>query len=106
LPIKLAVSYHKVDDTSGRYYGGYTLNASPGGLYLETPAGALGPGNLLQIELSILPTAGVLEFGGRMTGRARVLRTENVQTLNADAGSPLGSHHIALQFCQRPKLCM
>jgi len=75
-------------------YSGYTLNVSTGGLYFETEAGIFEQGNLLKVELDIPPTSGLLEFGGKIAGFARVLRTDSAS----------GKYGVALQFCRPPKL--
>ena len=106
LSIKLAVSYRRVDDTAGTSHRGYTLNASAGGLYFQTPASTFKPSNLLQVELSIPPTPGILEFGGRISGFAKVLRAERVAALSTGSSLPAGGYGVAVQFCQRPRLCM
>jgi len=106
LPIKLALSYRKAGATAGRSHRGCTLNASPGGLCFHTTAGILKSSNLLQLELSIPPTAGILEFGGRISGLAKVLRTENMQALGSKSGATSSGQRVAVQFCHRPTLCM
>jgi hypothetical protein len=72
-------------------------------LYFETIA-TFEPGNLLEVELSIPPTPGVLEFGGKMAGFARVIRAQNIgasETGERSSGERFG---VAVQFCGVPKL--
>lgn len=100
LPITLSLSCRKVGSTAEKLHKGCTVNVSPGGLYFETADDAFMPGNLLKVELSILPTAGLLEFGGKIAAFAKVLRTSNLSdTLSSN------KYGVALQFCQPPKLC-
>lgn len=100
LPIKFGLSCRKVGSTTEKLYKSYTVNISPGGLYFETAENAFTPGNLLKVELSIPPTAGLLEFGGKIAAFAKVLRTSNLSdTLSSN------KYGVALQFCQSPKLC-
>ena len=106
LPIKLALSCCKVGSAAEEFHRGCTINVSPGGLYFATPAGIFKPGKLLKIELSIPPTAGVLEFGGRISGFADVLRTHNICDPLTDVNLPSARYGVALKFCQPPKLCM
>jgi len=106
LPIKLALSCCKVGSAAERFHRGCTINVSPGGLYFATPAGVFKPGKLLKIELSIPPTAGVLEFGGRISGFANVLRTHNISDPHTDANLLSAKYGVALKFCQPPKICM
>jgi len=99
------VSCHAVGSAASKSYDGHAVNASSGGLYFET-VGTFEPGSLLEVELSIPPTPGVLEFGGRMAGFARVLRTQNISTSPAGEGSSGGRYGVAVQFCRPPKLCI
>ncbi len=90
------ISCRKVGSTAHTSYDGYTINVSPGGLYFETATGIFEQGNLLRVELSIPPTSGLLEFGGKIAGFAKVLRTVLAS----------GRYGVALQFCRPPKLCI
>jgi hypothetical protein len=90
------ISCRKVGSAEERALDGLTANVSTGGLYFQTTAGAFEKGNLLKVELSIPPTSGLLEFGGKIAGFAKVLRTDS-------AGGRFG---VALQFCRPPKLCI
>lgn len=90
------ISCCKVGSPSSTSCDGRTINVSPGGLYFETAAGAFEQGSLLKVELSIPPTSGLLEFGGKIAGFAKVLRTDSVS----------GRFGVALQFCHPPKLCI
>jgi hypothetical protein len=100
LPIAYDITCRKVDSTTERLYKGCTVNISTGGLYFETADGTFMPGNLLKIELSIPPTAGLLEFGGKIAAFAKVLRTSNISDTSSS-----DKYGVALQFCQSPKLC-
>ena len=91
---KYSLSCRKVGSTGNISYDGQTMNVSTGGLYFETKTDIFEQGNLLKVELSIPPTPGLLEFGGKIAGFARVLRTD----------SDSGRHGVALQFCRPPKL--
>jgi len=97
---KCPAAARKVGSTAEKLYKGCTVNVSPGGLYFETADEAFMPGNLLKVELSIPPTAGLLEFGGKIAAFAKVLRTSNL----SDALSS-NKYGVALQFCRSPKLC-
>jgi len=90
------ISCRKVGSTANKSYDGHTVNVSPGGLYFETATGTFKQGNLLKVELSIPPTSGLLEFGGKIAGFAKVLRTDSTS----------GRYGVALQFCRPPKLCI
>jgi hypothetical protein len=100
LQITLGLSCRKVSSTGEKPYKGFTVNVSPGGLYFETADDAFVPGNLLKVELSIPPTAGLLEFGGKVAAYAKVLRASELSdTLSSD------KYGVAIQFCRSPKLC-
>ena len=88
------ISCRKVGSTGNTTYHGEIKNVSSGGLYFETETDKFVQGNLLQIELSIPPTSGLLEFGGKIAGFAKVLRAETTS----------GKYGVALQFCNPPKL--
>jgi hypothetical protein len=103
---ELALSYRKIAPTDQISHGGQTSNVSPGGLYFRTRSTTLKPGNLVAVEVSIPPTAGVLEFGGKISGLARVLRAHKICDLGPDVHSPAGTCGVAVEFCQRPKLSM
>jgi len=90
------LSCRKVGSNSNIFYYGHTVNISTGGLYFETMSSTFEQGDLLQVELSIPPTSGLLEFGGKIAGFAKVLRTDSAS----------GKQGVALQFCRTPKLCL
>jgi hypothetical protein len=98
--IELELSCRKIGSTDENHYAGCTVNVSPGGLYFETASEVFNPGNLLKVDLSIPPAAGQLEFGGRFSGFARVLRTDQ-----NGPGLSCPRFGVALEFCQSPKLC-
>lgn len=85
---------------------GYTVNLSPGGLYFKTSKNIFGQGDLLKVQLSIPPTHGLLEFGGKIESFARVLRTENIVDSAMNRNSPSLEYGVALEFCRPPKLCV
>jgi len=106
LPIRLTLLCCKMGTAGEKSYRGCTINVSPGGLYFETPVGIFKPGKLTKIELSIPPTAGVLELGGMISGFANVLRTINIRDSHTKANLPFARYGVAVKFCQRPKLRM
>jgi hypothetical protein len=103
LGLKFDVSCRRVGSQAEQSHAGCTVNVSPGGLYFETTAGTLRTGNLLKVELSIPPTSGLLEFGGKVAGFANVLRTENICDSPAGTDSASGRYGVALQFCRPPE---
>jgi len=111
LPIGLDLSCRKIGSAQEKCHTGRTINASPGGLYFQTPTGEFKPGNLLSVELSIPPTTGLLEYGGRISGYARVLRADDIGSAEDRPARPhrLGlssaRYGVAAEFCHSLKLC-
>ncbi len=99
------ISCHAVGSAASKSYDGRTVNVSSGGLYFETDE-TFEPGNLLEVELSIPPTPGVLEFGGKLAGFARVLRARGLEGALVGEGPSGGRCGVAVQFCRPPKLCI
>ena len=106
LGAKFDISCSKVGSLTGQSHSGCTVNVSPGGLYFETTIHTFERGNLLKVELSIPPTPGLLQFGGKIAAFAKVLRIDNVCKSPAGTDSASGRCGIALQFCRPPKLCI
>ncbi len=104
LGAKFDISCREVGSTTERAHEGCTINVGTGGLYFETKDLSIKPGSLLEVELSIPPKRGLLEFGGKISGFARVLRTDSVSA----EGTPIasGKYGVALQFCRSPRLCL
>ncbi len=100
------VSFYKVGSTANEPYDGHTVNVSSGGLYFETTARTVEQGDLLRVELSIPPTPGLLEFGGKIAAFAKVLRAYNIGGHATGSDSTCNKYGVALQFCDRPKLCI
>lgn len=100
------ISCRKVGSVTDKAYDGCTVNVSCGGLYFETTADTFEQGNLLKVELSIPPTSGLLEFGGKVAGFAKVLRTDNIFDSTTDTDLSSSRYGIALQFCRPLKLCI
>jgi len=94
LGAKYSLSCRQVGATDDKSFSGHTVNVSTGGVYFETETEIFKQGSLLRIELDVPPTSGLLEFGGKIAGYAKVLRTQMVS----------GKHGVAVQFCRPPKL--
>jgi hypothetical protein len=104
LGVEFDLSFREVGSSAEQTHTGCTVNVSPGGLYFETDSAPFKPGKLLEVELSIPPRKGLLEFGGRISGFARILRTYGLSGTDTNLSS--GKFGIAAQFCRSPKLCM
>ena len=103
LAVKFDLSCCKVGSTTGKSHTGHTVNVSPGGLYFETDTDTLKPGNVVKINLSIPPTAGQLELGGKISAFGRVLRTHNLRDFHTDTSLSSARYGVALEFSQSPK---
>lgn len=99
LPVTLGLSCRKVGSAAEGWHTGRTINVSPGGLYFRTNTDIFAPGNLLNVELSIPPTTGLLEYGGRISGFGQVLRTEDVRPLHTDTTISSCRYGVAVVFC-------
>lgn len=104
LGARFDLSYRQVGAATERAHIGRTVNVAAGGLYFETKDEVFKPGSLLKVELSIPPRRGLLEFGGRISGFARILRTDIIS--EADVELTFGKHGVAVQFCRSPRLCL
>ena len=103
LPLRLSVLCHKVGLSEGRVYTGNTINVSPGGMLMEINTRGLNEGELVSIEMSVPPTKGLLEYGGRFSSYARITRVSG----NHPAGTlrhAVAIQTVALEFCASPKL--
>jgi len=90
----------KMDSDPDQIIMGQTVNVSTDGLYFETNNSVFDSGNLLKVELSIPPTSGEFEFGGKISALAKVIRACDVSHLSS-------SKHkcgVALEFCRTPRL--
>lgn len=104
LLIEFDLSCRQVGSPVGHFHAGRTVNVSPGGLYFETDEEVCKPGNLVEVSLSIPARTGVLEFGGKIAGLAKVLRVTSAGHSGADADLPSGKYGVALQLCERLRL--
>jgi PilZ domain len=100
------VSFYKVGARSNKPLDGHALNVSSGGLYFETAIETIKQGDLLKVEISVPPTRGSLEFGGRIAAFAKVLRADNIGGQLAGDNSVRDKYGLALEFCHQPKLCI
>jgi len=99
------ISCRKMGPGGGESYEGCTMDVSSGGSYFETRADVFKAGDLLRVELSIQPTPGLLEFGGKIAGFAKVLRASNITDSGAETGLSADRYGVAVQFCRPPRLC-
>lgn len=106
-PMKLDVLCCKVGQPTQKLYKGCTVNVSTGGLLFESYTGpdVFQQGDLLKLDLSVPPTSGLLEFGGRISSFARVVRTSRLPDHVAQPACSANKSSVAVQFCRCPTLC-
>ena len=99
-PLRLNVLCQTVGLSGGKAYTGSTIDVSTGGMLVEINDGRLNEGQLLSVEMSVPPTTGLLEYGGRFSSYARVCRTD----IERDEFSSSNARTVALEFCDSPHL--
>ena len=104
LPVSLDLSCRKVGLSGDESCHGKTVNVSSGGLFFETKDISFESGNLITVDLSIPPTEGLLEFGGRISGFARVLRASQLSQAHERQEAELPRYGVAVEFCRPLKL--
>lgn len=102
LPLKISVLCQSVGISGGSAFSGNTLDVSPGGMLVEFNNSGISDGQLLSIEMYVPPTEGLLEYGGRFSSYARVVRLDDESKGVRPESSAVQT--AALEFCQSPKL--
>jgi len=103
LPLRLSVLCQKVGRSAGRVYTGNSVNVSPGGMLIEFNGSGLNSGDLLSVEMSVPPKAGLLDYGGRFSSYARVIRIDSAHVSKKTRAAAV-VQTAALEFCESPKL--
>lgn len=98
--IKLEVTCQKIGLSGNESFSGQTVNVSTGGLLASTHESEIKIGDLLNVYLSVPPTQGLLETGGRFESFAKVTRIYHVNSSDINKKS----RAVAMQFCSAPKL--
>ena len=103
LEVNYDITFSAVGSMTENKFGN-TLNAGSGGLFFETEDNTLEPGNMLKINLTIPPKSGLLEYGGKVGGLARVLRIDKI--FNPKIADNLSSdkYGVAVEFCRPLRL--
>ncbi len=103
LQLKISVLCQTVGICGGSAFTGKTVDVSPGGMLVEFDSPGLADGQLVSIEMSVPPTDGLLEYGGRFSSYARIVRLEDAKAgVGSDSSSLIQT--AALEFCLSPKL--
>ena len=93
--LQLNVMCQKVGQSSAKVYSATSINVSPGGVLLEVASPNIYDGDLLSVEMSVPPTEGLHEYGGKFSSYARVIRVDKNDRY---------TKQIALEFCQSPRV--
>lgn len=107
IPLKLAVLCQKAGLMEGRLYTGNTINVCPGGVLMEINGAGLDVGELVNLELAVPPTQGLLEYGGRFSTYARILRIQSPPSISPEeamTGEGSDIYRVAMEFCEVPRL--
>ena len=105
LALNLNVLCQTVGMTSPKAFAGTTVDVSTGGALIELDNAKLADGQLLSIEMTLPPTEGLLEYGGRFTSYARVSRVSQPKHVPSTRASS-AIRKVALEFCKPPKLSL
>jgi len=103
LDLKLPVVCHEVGTSTNRFFTGTTVDIGPKGALIDINTHGLKQGELVNIEMPIPPTKGLLEYGGRFSTYARILRVYKPKP-GSSSKSASTIQTIALEFCESPKL--
>lgn len=98
-PLKLSILAQKVGLSGGELVAGRTVNVSPGGMLVEVNSGDAVKGELLNVEMSVPPSVGLLDFGSMLSSHVRVVRSDESKDSEGTTEKV-----IALEFCDSPKL--
>jgi len=104
LPLRLEVLCKKAGFSAAGVCSGKTLNISTGGMLVEVGEHEQDyqPDELLSIDMTVEPGEGTLEYGGKLSNYARILRIHT----GPERGYNSSKARIAMQFCEPPKLNM
>jgi hypothetical protein len=103
LPLRFSVLCQKVGVPPGKAFAGISANVSQGGMLLDINTNGLDHGQLLSVEMSVPPTEGLLQYGGRFSSYARIVRVDKPCPEREDRYAS-AVQTIALEFCEPPKL--
>lgn len=102
LPLHLEVLFRRVGSSIADAHSGRTLNVSTGGMLIEINSQEHNyrTDELLNIDMSVEPSEGMLEYGGELSNHARIARIHTA----SGGGRKNPKTQIAVQFCEPPKL--
>ena len=99
LALRLDLQCRKMGAEDRHAATGKTRNISTGGVLFEVGHCPFACDDLLSMDFSVPPAAGILNFGGRLTTFARIIRIEQNQVTSRPA-----NFAVAAEFVGSPKL--
>ena len=102
-PLRLTMLCQKVGQLGGTVYAGNTVNVSPSGVLAEFGDCQLQDGELVSVDMTVPPTEGLLDYGGRLSSYARVVRVDRTHSLEMTNSHSI-TQAVAMEFCESPKL--
>jgi hypothetical protein len=99
LSLRFGMSYRRQGHSQTESSDAAVRNVSTGGICFQTMDETLCAGTMIEISLRVPPRHGVLEDGGCIMGRARVLWSARPQSESNHEG-----HVVGAQFHDRPAL--
>lgn len=107
LAMRLTTVCNKLGLESGDcFFIGTTVNISTGGLLIKTSHDNVNVGDTVSLKMTVPPSSGLLEKGGRLTAHAKVKRIEKSDKPDLSHAEKTKDEltEIAMQFCDCPKL--
>lgn len=86
LPIQLPLICRSADNPERVVVRSKTINVSTGGLYFETLADEVRPGQQLQLEMTVPPGEGHFPYQGRVIADAHIIRVIDLPPQTAAEG--------------------
>jgi hypothetical protein len=99
LALRLDVTCRKIGAEEKHVAAGRTRNISTGGVLFEVGHCPFACDDLLSMELAVPPAEGILNFGGRLTTFARIVRIEPDMARQRQE-----NYAVAAEFTHSPKL--
>ena len=106
LGAKFDISCVQIGSLAEQFQSGLTVDVSQGGLFFETKTDKYKPEDLLKVHLSIPPTPGLLDIGGKFTGFVKVLRMDKIVDSEKVENLSFSRYGVAVEFCKPLRLCL
>jgi hypothetical protein len=106
LALRLNVLWHRAGGERANVFSGRTVNVSTGGVCFESGHCEIRENDIVNLELSVPPTDGALEFGGRLGTMARVVRVDEAKGMMPLESGAMPKIAVAAEFIGLPKFCV